>query len=240
MAVTPFLHVDVARKDAGGRTVIAGLRFSMAEREIVALAGPSGCGKTTLLRLVGGLDDRFQGSVAWAAGGAPRIGTVFQEPQLLPWRTVRQNIALVQPPDPAAAEALLEQLGLAPYGDLYPPALSLGMARRAAIARAFAIQPGLLLLDEPFVSLDPAMAEQGRAVLTATWAARRCAALLVTHDLAEAASLADRILLLSTGPARVVQDVAVPEARRRQGIGEGARVAAELFPSPSPSGRGSG
>ena len=102
------------------------------------------------------------------------------------------------------------------------------MARRAAIARAFAVAPALLLLDEPFVSLDPAMAEQGRAVLAAAWRTRQCAALLVTHDLSEAASLADRILLLSTGPARVDHELIVPAASRRQGIAEGARVAAEM------------
>ena len=130
--------------------------------------------------------------------------------------------------DPGVAAGLLALLGLTPFADLYPPALSLGMARRAAIARAFAIEPALLLLDEPFVSLDPAMAEQGRAVLAAAWQARSCAALLVTHDLAEAASLADRILLLSAGPARVLREVVVPEASRRRGIAEGARVAAGL------------
>ncbi len=227
-----MLDVDVARKSVAGRdgprTVIAGLRFALEQGEIVALVGPSGCGKTTLLRIIGGLDAHYDGRIAWAGGEAPRIGTVFQESRLLPWRTVRQNIALVHPPDPAAAEALLALLGLAPYGDLYPPALSLGMARRAAIARAFAVQPALLLLDEPFVSLDPAMAEQGRAVLAAAWRTRRCAALLVTHDLAEAASLADRILLLSAGPSRVARELVVPEGCRRRGIAEGVRVAATL------------
>ena len=130
----------------------------------------------------------------------------------------------MQPAD--GVEALLDRLGLTPYADLYPPALSLGMARRAAIARAFAIDPGLLLLDEPFVSLDHERAEQARAVLLDAWQARRCAALLVTHDLVEAASLADRILLLSTGPARVVREIIVPERSRRRGLVEGARVAA--------------
>ena len=227
-----MLEVHVACKAVPGRdgrrTVLSDLRFSLNQDEIVALVGPSGCGKTTLLRIIGGLDTQFDGQIDWAGGVAPRIGTVFQEPRLLPWRTVRQNIALVRPPDPAAADALLALLGLAECAGLYPPALSLGMARRAAIARAFAVQPALLLLDEPFVSLDPAMAEQGRMVLATAWRTRRCAALLVTHDRAEAASLADRILLLSAGPARVVQEFVVPEASRRRGIAEGARVAASM------------
>jgi ABC-type nitrate/sulfonate/bicarbonate transport system ATPase subunit len=228
-----ILDVDIARKTlptAGGeRPVIEGLSFTLRADEVVALVGPSGCGKTTLLRLVGGLDRQFLGSITWHMPGhmaePPSIGTVFQEPRLLPWRTVQQNIDLVHPPDPALATALLDLLGLGRHGDLYPPALSLGMARRVAIARAFAVQPALLLLDEPFVSLDPAMAEQGRGVLVEAWHARRCAALLVTHDLAEAASLADRILLLSESPARVVRELVVPAPSRRRGIAEGARVA---------------
>lgn len=221
------VHVRGLTRRFGERTVLDRLDLDLAPGSFTALLGRSGSGKTTLLRTLAGLDPAPEGATV----DVPRPTTVvFQEPRLLPWRTVRQNIALVTPPDPAAAEALLATLGLAPYGDLYPPALSLGMARRAAIARAFAIQPAVLLLDEPFVSLDPAMAEQGRAVLAAAWSARRCAALLVTHDLAEAASLADRILLLSASPARVVREVVVPQDRRRQGIAEGKQAAAALFP----------
>ena len=221
-----MLDVHVAAKRRGGRMVLQDLRFNLDEGEIVALVGPSGCGKTTLLRIVGGLDADYDGCVAGSPG---RIGTVFQEPRLLPWRTVRQNIALATPPDPAAADALLETLGLAAVADAWPGQLSLGMARRVAIARAFAVQPGLVLLDEPFVSLDPATAERCREVLVAAWRLHGCAALLVTHDMAEAASLADRILTLSADPARVAASFAIPQAERRQGIAMGARVAAAYF-----------
>jgi len=225
-----MLDVDVRRKLAPGpaprRVVLADLRFTMDDAEIVALVGPSGCGKTTLLRMVGGLDTELDGRIGWTVGARPVIGTVFQEPRLLPWRTVRENLALVRPPDAAFAAGLVDLLGLSHAIDLYPPALSLGMARRVAIARAVAVKPALLLLDEPFVSLDPAMAEQGRLVLLDAWRARRCAALLVTHDIAEAASLADRVLLLSASPTRVLRMVVVPEAHRRQGLAAGARFAA--------------
>ncbi len=223
-----MLEVAVDRKRAAGRAgvVIEGLRFSLGENEIVALVGPSGCGKTTLLRMIGGLDRAFQGVIRWRDGTMPLVGTVFQEPRLLPWRTVWQNVALASPADEGAARDLLGALGLAGYEEAYPPSLSLGMARRVAIARAFAIRPEAVLLDEPFVSLDPAMAEQGRRVLTEAWRRHRCSAILVTHDLAEAASLADRVLLLSAGPARVEREWVIPGPSRRRGIGEGARVAA--------------
>jgi ABC-type nitrate/sulfonate/bicarbonate transport system ATPase subunit len=221
-----ILDVDIRAKRRNGRVILQDLRFSLGAGEIVALVGPSGCGKTTLLRIIGGLDPEYEGCITGSPG---TIGTVFQEPRLLPWRTVRQNIALTNPPDPAAADALLDALGLSGLQELWPGTLSLGMARRVAIARAFAIQPGLVLLDEPFVSLDPETAERSRAVLVEAWRLRRCAALLVTHDMAEAASLADRILTLSTSPAQVVAEFAIPEADRRQGIAAGARVAAAYF-----------
>ncbi len=225
-----MLRVRIARKAVPGatgpRTIIEDLGFELERGEIVALVGPSGCGKTTLLRIIGGLDPVFEGAIEWPGGAAPRIGTVFQEPRLLPWRTVRQNIELVRPPDASVVASLLAELGLAPYAGLYPPALSLGMARRVALARAFAVEPELLLLDEPFVSLDPGMAEAGRQVLVQAWATRGCAALMVTHDLAEAASLADRILLLSAGGCSVVETLDVPPQHRRRGIARGAGIAA--------------
>jgi NitT/TauT family transport system ATP-binding protein len=214
------------RRNGDFLPVLQNLELRLASREIVALVGPSGCGKTTLLRIIGGLDTEFSGDVRWPGGSWPRIGTVFQQPRLLPWRTVRQNLLLTQPhPDPALADDLLGALELTPFRDTFPPTLSLGMARRVAIARAFAIRPEVVLMDEPFVSLDPAMAERSRALLLEAWRARPTAALIVTHDLAEAAALADRIVLLGPRPTGVVREFVVPEDRRRQGIETGRRIA---------------
>jgi NitT/TauT family transport system ATP-binding protein len=204
---------DTARRNL---PVLGSIDLTLGAREIVALVGPSGCGKTTLLRIIGGLDAEFQGTLEWSGTTMPRIGTVFQEPRLLPWRTVRRNLLLAQSIErPEIVDHLLRTLDLAPFGDAFPHTLSLGMARRVAIARAFAIEPELVLLDEPFVSLDPEMAARSRELLLSAWRERPTAALLVTHDRAEAASLADRILLLSDRPARVRQEVIVPPELRR-------------------------
>lgn len=220
-----MLQLEVTRKAFAGRDVIAGLRLELAAGEIVALAGPSGCGKSTLLRIVAGLDTEFAGTLAWT-GAPPRIAMAFQEPRLLPWRTVRDNMALAgAPPDTIAA--MLAELELTSEADVAADRLSLGMARRVALARALAVSPDLLLLDEPFVSLDAAAAARARALLLHGWTAQRFAVLLVTHDISEAASLADRILLLSGRPSHVVRGIAVPAAIRRQ-PGAAAAFAAEL------------
>jgi NitT/TauT family transport system ATP-binding protein len=197
------LHIECKafRTDQGELPVLHGIELALGRREIVAVLGPSGCGKTTLLRIVGGLDRDFQGTLDWGHEGAPRIGTVFQEPRLLPWRTVRQNLLLVQrTADPQRVDELLHSLDLSLFGGTFPGKLSLGMARRVAIARALAIEPQLLLLDEPFASLDAVTAAYARETLMQNWHARPTAVLLVTHDRDEATTLAHRILELDGRP----------------------------------------
>ncbi len=221
-----MLTAEIERKAFAGRVAIAGLRFGLAAGEILAICGPSGCGKSTLLRLVAGLDADFDGALRWT-GATPRLGMAFQEPRLLPWRTVRDNLALANAVPRNAAE-MLDLLGLADAADVLAGRLSLGMARRVALARALAVEPDLLLLDEPFASLDAAAVGAARGLLLRAWTARPCAVLLVTHDLADAAALADRVLLLSPGPARVVADVTVPPSIRRAGGAAAAELAAQL------------
>lgn len=225
--MTPALVADIREKrysrarGARPHVALAGLSLQVAAGEFVALVGPSGCGKTTLLNIVAGLDHDFAGDVQLAPrpdGQPARVGYVFQEPRLLPWRTVYDNIALVLPPHRAGAVVrdLLQAVGLPKAQDLYPPQLSVGMSRRVAIARAFAIEPDLLLMDEPFVSLDHDTVEQLRDLLLKLWHARPTTVLFVTHDMREALVLADRLVLLSGTPGRVLADVSVSLARNRR------------------------
>ena len=188
------------------------LAFSLGNGEVAALVGPSGCGKTTLLRIIAGLDSDFEGNVALPAHGM--LGMVFQEPRLLPWRTVEQNVRLAAPQaTDAALGTLFQALGLTAHRDHFPGELSLGLARRVALARAFAVEPDLLLLDEPFVSLDDALAARLRDELADLVNRRPITTLLVTHNVEEAIGLADRLLLLSLSPARVLADVPVTRPR---------------------------
>jgi ABC-type nitrate/sulfonate/bicarbonate transport system ATPase subunit len=209
------------RAASGGNLHVLGeLSFSLAGGEVAALVGPSGCGKTTLLRIIAGLDRDYQGTVRLPAHC--RLGMVFQEPRLLPWRTVEANVRLAAPEaTDATLEALFQTLGLAAHRSHYPGELSLGLARRVALARAFAVAPDLLVLDEPFVSLDAALAERLRSELVELVTRRPVTTLLVTHDVEEAIGLADRLLVMSASPARIVGEVPVMRPR-------GAHTAEEI------------
>jgi len=212
------LRIAIASKDhirADGRTqrVIEKLDLSLAAGEAGAVVGPSGCGKSTLLRIVAGLDHAYDGKVEAPAQG--RLGMVFQEPRLLPWRSVIDNLRIAAPhAAPQALYALLDELDLADHAGHFPGELSLGLARRAALARALAVEPELLLLDEPLVSLDTALARDLRDKIAALIDERRVTTLIVTHDLQEAIRLADRIFLLSPRPARVIATLEVETPRR--------------------------
>ena len=130
--------------------------------------------------------------------GAGRMSAVFQEPRLLPWRTVEQNVRLVlKDPDENKLDELFEELGLTEHREFYPTQLSLGLARRAGLARAFALEPSILVLDEPFVSLDEKTAGRLRKLLARVWSARSCTALMVTHNLSEAIELSDNTVLFA-------------------------------------------
>lgn len=224
----PELVARIRRKrypGVGGappHTALEAVEVGVAAGDFVAIVGPSGCGKTTFLNIVAGLDRDFEGELQLgplADGRPPRIGYVFQNPRLLPWRTVHENIALVLRPhqDRSIVDDLLGEMGLGEARGVYPSRLSVGMSRRVAIARAFAIEPDLLLMDEPFASLDAATADRLRELLVETLKLRPTSVLLVTHDLREAVSLADRILLLSPPPGRVLAQLPIGLPREHRG-----------------------
>lgn len=200
---------------ADGSTLqaVKDLQFRLEPQSFTCIVGPSGCGKTTTLRMILGLDTGFEGSILSSGQGV--VSAVFQEPRLLPWRTVEQNIRLALPPAKAdmLLDDLFEPLGLLPVRHFYPAELSLGLARRASLARAFALTPELLVLDEPFVSLDDYTAERLREILINLWEAHPTTALMVTHNVREAAELADTILVFSERPSRVLRSLTIDTPR---------------------------
>ncbi len=217
-----LLSVDIAAKSfaaANGEpvAVLKDLSFKLPAGRFTCMIGPSGCGKTTTLGILLGLDANYAGAIDAAFAGS-RIGAVFQEPRLLPWRTIEDNVRLALPDAMAGRDLspLFDQVGLADFRNAFPAELSLGMARRTALARAFAIEPEILVLDEPFVSLDEATANRLRDRLTSLLAERLVTVLMVTHNIREAVRLADHLLILSDRPAHCVEAVDVdlaPTAR---------------------------
>lgn len=191
------------------RLILRDVSIAAGSGEVLAIVGPSGIGKSTLLRIVLGLDPHFEGTARLPSG---RIGAMFQEPRLLPWLSVAENLRLVQMGRPSRpdVETLLQEALLPPIGDLMPAELSLGMARRVALARALAVDPEILVLDEPFASLDRGLAAALGARIAELARKHQRLVLLSTHDLDGALNVADRILVLAGDPATLAADLAVP------------------------------
>ncbi len=240
--------------DIKGSRLLAleGLDLRVAEREIVAIVGPNGCGKSTLLRVMSGLLAADRGVVLSfgtpVLGVAPRVGLVFQEPRLLPWRDVVANVAfplelrgIERSERERCAHEALELTDLQGFAGAMPDQLSGGMAQRAALARALAPRPDVLLLDEPFSALDAMTRERLDSELLDLWGRIGTTIVLVTHSIPEAVFVADRVLVMSPRPGRVLAEVAVEAPRPRQLVGGQAaalgaaaeRVRAVLARSPS-------
>ncbi len=201
--------------------VLDDVTFEVGDGEFVCVLGPSGCGKTTVLQLVAGLDAEFEGQISLDGappGQGPRVGYMFQSPRLMPWMTVLENLRLVASKDSIASalpERLLTDFDLQAFMNAHPNRLSGGMQRRVALARAYAVEPKILLLDEPFVSLDVPVASALRILLLKQCRQRKATVLFVTHDLGEALFLADRILFMSPRPGKIVLEYQVPIKRPR-------------------------
>jgi NitT/TauT family transport system ATP-binding protein len=207
----------------GGLRALENVSFDLHPREFVCVLGPSGSGKTTLLRILAGLIAPTYGSFRFGHGEQPSTGMVFQQANLMPWRTVMENIKLpleVKQVDEASArlqaQEMIELVGLQGFEDSLPRDLSGGMAQRVAIARALIHDPDLLLLDEPFGSLDALTRERMWNELSRIWQMRQKTVLMVTHSINESLFLADRVLVLTQRPGKVKIDLKVDLPRPRQ------------------------
>jgi NitT/TauT family transport system ATP-binding protein len=234
----PLLKVDhlsvVYQDDQGDLEALENVSFDLSEQEFLSVLGPSGSGKSTLLRVIAGLLQPTQGQVRFARGKkSPRIGLVFQQANLMPWRTVIQNILLpleISGMDKAKAmekaNEMVRLVGLEEFVHAWPEDLSGGMAQRVAIARALIQDPDLLLLDEPFGSLDALTRERMGNELLRIWQASKKAVILVTHSISEALLLSDRTLVLSSRPGKLILDLPVKFVRPRT---EEIRYSAEFL-----------
>lgn len=220
---SPVLELrSVDKTFAGGVEALRGFDLSVAAGELVCLVGPSGCGKSTVLRLVAGLAKPTGGGVTWSGGERPGFGFVFQAPTLMPWRRVWENVYLPlqlrgasKPDAKSAVDDALRLVGLEEFSRTYPHELSGGMKMRVSIARALVTGPSALLMDEPFAALDELTRSRLCNDLLRLWRASRWTTLFVTHNVYEAVYLADRVVVLSGRPGRVVGEVRVDASRPR-------------------------
>ena len=225
-----FIQVDAVAKtyDTGSTTVeaISNASFSVAKGQFVAILGPSGCGKSTLLMMCAGLESITAGQITIAGEPMVRprtsIGVMFQDSTLLPWKSVLENILfpirILRRPRSQyldRARALIESVGLSGFEDKRPHELSGGMRQRVAICRALIYDPDILLMDEPFSALDAITRDEMNDALLDIWQRHTKTALFVTHSIREAVLLADRVLVMTNRPSKIVEDVAIPFARPR-------------------------
>jgi NitT/TauT family transport system ATP-binding protein len=228
------LHKTFPAIERGSKPTVAidDLTFEVSGNVFVSVVGPSGCGKSTLLNIVSGIETASRGAVTVSEDGRPaRLGYVFQEPRLLPWRTVMRNMLYVLEGGEPRAQAVryLRLVGLEDDADKFPGQLSGGMQQRVGIARAFAVEPDLLLMDEPFSHLDAITARGLREQLQSIWTEAKKTVLFVTHDIAEAVQLSTRILLLAPG-GRLFADVPIELPYPRRASDQAVAVAqAELL-----------
>ena len=213
-------------RTGGSLRVLDHVTFGIQDREFVSVVGPSGCGKTTLLYCLAGLHAISGGTILFDGGSADdarvKRAVVFQSPTLLPWRNVADNVGYGlslqgrnAPSDHERVAALIRLVGLAGFERYFPHALSGGMQQRVNLARALAVEPEVLLMDEPFAALDAQTRENMQAELLRVWEYDRKTVVFITHQIEEAVYLSDRVLVMKPRPSRVQQDIAIDLGRPR-------------------------
>jgi NitT/TauT family transport system ATP-binding protein len=216
--VTSLLSLDRLDLCYGSTQILQGIDLTIDRGEFVAIVGASGCGKSTLLKIVAGLLTPHSGTLIWQ--GNPQLSFVFQEPALMPWARTIDNVALPLklagiPQARARAQQALQLVGLPDWDRAYPHQLSGGMKMRVSIARALVTQPQVMLMDEPFGALDDLTRHKLNSELTALSTAQAWTTIFVTHNIGEAVYLADRVLIMSAQPGRIVGEVEIPVAQPR-------------------------
>jgi NitT/TauT family transport system ATP-binding protein len=218
VVAAPLLRLrGVDKVYSSGTVALRGLDLDIGENEFVSLLGPSGCGKSTALRLIAGLGRHSGGEIAWAAGRGD-VGFVFQEPTLMPWATVWDNVWLPlrlrdrgRAASAADVDAALALVGLSGFAGAYPRELSGGMKMRVSIARALVVKPSLLLMDEPFAALDEITRQKLCDDLLAIWRQAGCTIVFVTHSIYESVYLSARIVVMAARPGRIVGETVIDE-----------------------------